>query len=104
MPAGDPSHFNAFKTLFARGSYGNSGTKAEFNKAFQGTKNPILRREAKPPAAYATHRDIYFVRKTKPESFDEYQNMLVTWSLRNNVFNKDFSIYSTLDDALNDKN
>ena len=61
---------------------------------------PIIRREA--PNAAATHKDIYFKRKTNPKQFDAYEHMIVTWSVKDNEFHKDFEIYSTLEDAIKD--
>jgi hypothetical protein len=113
------------------GTYGNinnreDGTswttnKQAFNKAFRSSGTFILKRECY-TCGYATHKEIYYKQKTNPESFDAYDRLLVTWSgtrkdnglpgnhelytskLEHNIIGKDFDIFSTLDDALNDRN
>ena len=99
---------DGFKIVFSRGSFSESGNKEDFNKIYWSAYDeklnptPIIRREA--PSATSTHKDIYFKRKTNPKEFDAYEHMLVTWSVQNNEFHKDFDIFSTLDDAMKDQN
>ena len=48
---------------------------------------------------------MYYVRKTDLKSFDAYYFMLVTWSSKpKNTMHEDFDIYSTIDDAIQQKN
>ena len=84
--------------LFASGTLGSVKlAKDQFNKVFHNAGNGIIKRECADRAA--SHKTVYFVRKTAPASFDAYTYMLVTWKDHNNVLNKDFSIHSSLEDA-----
>lgn len=48
--------------------------------------------------------DVYFKRKTSCSTVDAYPYMMVISSDTDNQMHEDFDIYSTLEDALNDKN
>ena len=64
---------------------------------------PIIRREAS--ASSKDHKDIYFKRRTNPGKFDAYENLIVTWVVNSkNRQHTDFDVYSTLEDALHDRN
>ena len=97
------------KELFSRGSFGDFGSKEYFNKTYWDSvndqnKTPIIRREA-PNATSADHRDIFFKRRTDPKNFDAWEYLIVTWTVDStNEHHKDFDIYSTLKDAIEEKN
>jgi len=89
-------------TLYSRGTFGNvQKSKAEFNTIFQKAIDGIARREC--TDCTGTHKDIYYRRKTNPSQYDAYQGLLVTWRGDRN-FHTDFDIYSSLEDAVADKN
>ena len=98
-----------WRTIFSRGSYGNIGEQHSFNNEYwraideSNYPMPIIKREAK-NATVASHKVIYFKRKTDPRLFDAYQYLIVTWSTKNNKLHEDFDIYSTFEDALDDRN
>jgi len=93
----DVSCSGKWTTLFAKGSFGSVvKTKAEFNTLARASVHGILRRQC--ADCEGTHKDVFYKRKTAPQSFDYYEGLLVTW--RGDVgFHSDFDIYPSLTDA-----
>ena len=83
-------------------------SKESFNKTYRESIErspqgmPIIRRECLD--CTDSHKVIYYKRKTSPKSFDAYYYLIVTWSSTNNLLHRDFELYSTFQDAVNDKN
>ena len=76
--------------------------QAKFNALFAASPHRILRRECSGCAN--THKDIY-LRRFSSASWNAYDNMKVTWSsYNNNMAGGDFQLYSTYQDARDDKN
>ena len=75
--------------------------KSQFNQLFWKSQSHILKRVC--PGCRASHREIYYKRLTKLNSFDLY-SYTDNWRSRDNVLGKDFNLYSTLADAMNDRN
>jgi hypothetical protein len=76
--------------------------QANFNALFAASPHRILRRECSGCAN--THKDIY-LRRFSSASWNAYDNMKVTWSsFNNNMAGGDFQLYSTYQDARDDKN
>jgi len=99
------------RTLYATGSFGSFKLKPDaFNSAYQkevarfpkGQRAGIILRECQD--CPASHRRIYYRRKTSPESFEPYRYMMDVWASRGNLRSRDFDLYSTLDDALRGTN
>eukprot|EP01083_Nonionella_stella_P094601 265480_1 len=72
-----------------------------FNTRFRASYEYIIRREC--ANCDATHKEIYYKRLTKTDTFDVYKSMAY-WTDNFNKMGTDFNLYSTLDDALNDVN
>jgi len=72
--------------------------KATFNIVFQSSTYGIVRREC--PSCADTHKDAYVKRLASPSTFDAFEALLVTWSSDGNAMGADFTIHSTLEDAL----
>ena len=72
-----------------------------FNKIFWNSPNHILKRFC--PDCEDSHREIYYKRLTKLDSFDLY-SYTEHWRSEDNILGQDFKLYSTLDDAMNDRN
>ena len=72
-----------------------------FNRMFWDSPDHILKRVCS--NCRDSHREIYYKRLTKLNSFDLYSNT-DNWRSRDNVLGKDFNLYSTLADAMNDRN
>jgi len=91
-----------WKTLYSTGSFGSvDNSKVEFNHIFHEAGSGIARREC--ADCSADHQDIYFKRKTQPSEYDAWEGLMVTW--RGDVnFHTDFDLYSSLEDALADRN
>jgi hypothetical protein len=94
--------------LFAKGSLGElTLSQADFNArvhaalAAAGTTGEVvvIRREC--ARCGPQHRDVYYKRLTDKTTFDAHGLLLETWSSANNVLNRDFALYSSLDDAAN---
>ena len=92
--------------IYSSGVYGDMpGSRVTFNTVFRGQAaigDAIIRRECF--GCTHSHRDVYFKRLTVSDSFDAYDNMLNTLSDSSNRMGTDFSIFSSLDDALNGHN
>lgn len=78
----------------------------EMRAIFDASANKIVRRRC--VDCNLTHKEIYYRRFDEsgklPESFDLKENLLNVWNQENNVFNVDFKLYSTYEDALNNVN
>eukprot|EP01083_Nonionella_stella_P151549 484387_1 len=75
--------------------------QTRFNHLFRNSGAYIIRRDC--PQCAATHQVIYYKRITNPQSFDVYSNMKL-WLSVDNELGIDFNLYSTLDDAVADRN
>jgi hypothetical protein len=51
-----------------------------------------------------SHKNIFYKRIANFDKFDAYGQFIESWTSRYNRLNKDFKLYSTLEDALADKN
>ena len=54
-------------------------------------------------ACSADHREVYYRRYTSPTSFGVYDCLKQNWASHNNAINKDFGIFSSYDDALENR-
>lgn len=87
--------------LHAEGTYGHVNlTREEFNLGFRQATGAIVRRLC--ADCIETHREMYYKRKASPQTWDAYEGLLVTFKGEN--LHVQFDIYSSLEDALNDKN
>ena len=95
----------AFETVYSVGNtYGDyKGAADNFNKKAQATGLGIVRRQCA-DCRGSQHNDKFFKRKTNPRDFNYWQYLMVTWSTSNNQFHRDFDIYNSLDEALNERN
>ena len=75
-----------------------AAAKKKFNGVFQTSTAGIVRREC--PVCATSHADVYFKRLTAPRTFDAWQYLMVTWSSTGNTMGSDFTIHSSLEDAL----
>jgi len=92
-----------WKTLYSTGKFGvDKKSKAEFNKLFQVARSGIARRECA-DCFGSDHNDVYFRRKKSPSQYDAWEGLMITW-MGNVGFHSDFDIYSSMEDALADKN
>lgn len=73
----------------------------EFNKVFRDNTYHIIKRECS--GCRTSHKQIYYKRLTQIKTFDVCTSMK-QWRSVNNLINKDFAMYGTLQDALADKN
>ena len=76
--------------------------KAAFNFAYQRARSGIIRRQCQ--GCHDSHKDIYYRRITDKMNFDAYEYMMVTWSNQNNLLNRDFTLHSSLLDAVTGSN
>jgi len=74
----------------------------EFNRRLQATTNPIVLRIC--PYCDAFYKTVYYRRFTYLNNFEAYDYFTCNWNPNMNVAGVDFKIYSTLMDALNDRN
>ena len=72
-----------------------------FNRMFWDSPDHILKRVCS--NCRDSHREIYYKRLTKLNSFDLY-SYTDNWRSRDNVLGKDFNLYSTYEDAINNRN
>ena len=75
--------------------------KAKFNQLFWNSPSHILKRVC--PDCADSHREIYYKRLTKLDTFDLY-SYTDNWRSQDNILGTDFNLYSTLEDAKNDRN
>ena len=73
-----------------------------FNWVFRNTTYFIIKREC-PSCASEDNKVIYYKRLTGGSTFDAYSYMKV-WRSSNNVINVNFALYSSLEDAIYDRN
>jgi len=74
--------------------------QSAFNQMFWNSEYPILKRVCN-GCAY-DHKEIFYKRLTKLHSFDLY-SYTYDWKKTDNVLGVDFNLYSTFDDAVNDR-
>jgi len=96
---------NKWKVFMSRGSYGNidmgGWTTNKMIKALP-QKQKIIRRlciDCSP-----SHREIYYKRLTDDHRVDYHSLFGSNWVSRDNILNRDFKLYSTFEDAVNDRN
>jgi len=84
-------------------------SEEDFREIWAQSPNQILRRVC--PRCWGSHQDIYYRRFDEnglPEDLDLLYVVTDYWhsspSIEHNDFNTDFKLYSTYDDAVNDKN
>ena len=74
-----------------------------FDAAFVQSSYQLLHRHCS--SCQSTHQNIYYHRLTPlPVGFSIYDTTQITWSNANNKLGVDFNLYSSLEDALNQKN
>merc|ERR1711862_1081216 len=97
---GDAPPFG-WTNMYAKGTFGNFNPgPAKFNELFKASHMGILRRQCM--WCRRPYKDIYFRWKSNPAMFDAWKGLMETWS--DNGFKSDFSLFSTLNDALRDTN
>jgi len=96
-----PKKALSFQTLRSKGLYGLSELDmTAFNERFRDARTGIIRRECQD--CEDTHKKIYMRRKTLKDTWDAYSGIVVRWDEQG--IHKDFDLYSTLQDALDDRN
>ena len=100
---------NKWIPLFSRGTYGDQALSGRvFNQKIYSmadqspNKMPIIKRDC--AECVGSHKEIYYKRRTSTKSANYYHNLLLTWTDSQNKMHKDFDIYSSLDDAVNNRN
>ena len=115
--SGLPCSRNQWKVILATGTYAREERFAdipkarfhtidlgsgEINKRIKSTSVRIIRRTCL--RCVSTHKTIYYKRLTDDSRID-YRNLLVIyWSSRYNILNRDFKMYSSLEDLKSDSN
>lgn len=88
---------NSDRTAFVKVDMGARATDALFARSL------VFKREC--PECDRGHRVVYYKRLTPmPPGFSIYDQMTNVWASKNNVLNKDFRLYGTWEDLLNDTN
>jgi len=83
--------------VFSKGDFGELNVgKDKFNELAR--KTGVLRRVCND--CHADYQNIVYVRLVGIETFDYYDNMLITWSDKDNKLGTDFQLYSSMDDAI----
>ena len=89
-----------WQVFYSAGSYGAvSQTETEVNRMVQASMG-VIQREC--TGCASTHGTIFYRRKQGLQSWSAYQDLLVTWSCTG--VGTSFDLYSTYDDAINDRN
>ena len=93
--------------LFSRGKFGKEGDKDSFTKGYMkvaesNAKLMIIKRSCLD--CDKDHEEIYYKRKTMLKTFNIYDTFIQQWSEQDNKYGTDFLMYSTLTDALQDRN
>lgn len=91
----------------ARGAYGNIGDEISFSNLYaeaskSGRQQLIVRRECS--SCEGDYKDIFYKRLRNPWKINPYDVFQKTWSSGHNKRGEDFELYSSLDDALSDRN
>eukprot|EP00929_Paragymnodinium_shiwhaense_P001653 TRINITY_DN101892_c0_g1_i1.p1 TRINITY_DN101892_c0_g1~~TRINITY_DN101892_c0_g1_i1.p1 ORF type:complete len:583 (-),score=93.06 TRINITY_DN101892_c0_g1_i1:166-1914(-) len=73
-----------------------------FNRNFKRSRTKIIKRLC--PSCHKDYREIYYKRISPVGKWNAYVNMVHKWYSNNNVLNKDFKLYSSLEDAFADRN
>jgi len=90
-----------WKKLLSKGSYGNMDAGAKkFDEMFRKSRTHIIKRMC--GKCGPEHRVMYYRRLTKAYSFAPYSYMKNDWKRHNNILNKDFGLYSSYSDAIQD--
>lgn len=92
---------------YSSGAYGKSGNNSSMVKMWtdasrSGRQQLIVHRECSSCAA--SHKDIFYRRLRNPGKINPWSLFMQTWAKQDNNMNVDFKLYSTLDDALADRN
>jgi len=94
-----------WEVFMSRGSYGNhdmGAWRTNHNIKALPPQNKIIRRLCD-DCTYS-HKEIYYKRLTNDANIDYHALMGSRWVSNNNILNRDFKLYSTLEDARNDRN
>lgn len=102
-----PEHFEKNLTwllAFQQDSRNRTYTIGEkrFNEAFQRSIHHILRWHC--PTCIMDHQALFYRRLTKPTRLEPYRLVACHWASDDNVLGEDFSLHSSLEDALTGKN
>lgn len=116
-PTLQPTYDSRWKVILAKGIYTQEERFAdipkgrwqtidlgsgEINRRIKSTSVRIIRRTCL--RCVSTHKTIYYKRLTDDSRID-YRNLLVIyWSSRYNILNRDFKMYSSLEDLKSDSN
>jgi len=94
-----------WKVFMSKGSYGNYDLGASItNRNIKALpqKAKIIRRLCADCAV--SHRQIFYKRLTNDANIDYHTLLGSRWASANNRLNSDFKLYSTFEDAINDRN
>eukprot|EP00935_MAST-01C_sp_MAST-1C-sp1_P000043 g43.t1 len=99
IPAGD-----GWQCFLSKGAYGAVDTgAAAFNAAFAKSPTKIVRRECA-SCDQASHKTIFYKRKTPLGSLDLYTTLKKAWTDKGNALHTDFDLFSAFADATAGKN